>query len=191
MPVSEQATSASELQNVYETICELALDEQVISSLWHEPILLQLNWLFKLKPPLREVFGEHTDRLRDKEQYARRVNDFFFSVLNKSATTEDVYKRLSVISSTDQSILSRLTISGCLEKIRESDAVPSSRIFSFLEVLRDDIEIDLFEQESINGCLESLKRRESTGRVNALLVRTGHDSALVVPLELNLQKGNG
>jgi len=53
LPVSEQATSASDLQNVYETICELVLDEQVISSLWHEPILLQLNWLFKLKPPLR------------------------------------------------------------------------------------------------------------------------------------------
>lgn len=187
----DQASCSGQLNEVYTTICEFILDDQVVQDLWNEPILSQLNRLFRIKPPSASAFGQLLDQLRQREQDVRRINDLFFSVLNKGTSTEEVYHALSLVSSTDQSLLSRLIVSGLLDKVRASNESPFGKVTAFLESLKDDLGPNLIEDDSVINCLLSLKQRESIGRVNALLVRPGHESSLLVPLELVLQSGNG
>lgn len=187
----DQPSCSGQLDEVYTTICELVLDDQVVQALWHEPILSQLNRLFTIKPPSASAFGYLLDRLRQREQEVGRINDLFFSVLNKGASPEDVYHALSSVCSTDQSFLSRLIVSAVLDKVRASNETPSGKVTAVLESLKDDLDLNLLEDDSVKHCLLSLKQRESIGRVNALLVRPGHESSLLVPLELALQPGNG
>jgi len=187
----DQSSCSGQLDEVYTTICEFILDDQVVQDLWHEPILSQLNRLFRIKPPSASAFGHLLDRLRQREQVVRRINDLFFSVLNKRTSTEEVYHALSLVSSTDQSLLSRLIVSGLLGKVRASNESPFGKVTAFLESLKDDLVLNLLDDDSVKHCLLSLKQRESIGRVNALLVTPGHESSLLVPLELALQSGNG
>ncbi|MEQ1844469.1 MAG: ribonuclease HIII [Nitrospira sp.] len=167
------------------------LDQQAIQSLWHEPLLLQLNWLFKEAPPNPQLFGGLTNQLKERELEARLVNDLFFGILSHSFSAEDVYKALSAICAMNQPLLPRFIASGYLENIRGCDESPSTKISSFLEALKDELDLNLLEQESVRGSLDSLKHREAVGRAYALLVRSGHDSALMVPLNLYLQPGGG
>jgi ribonuclease HIII len=186
-----QSSCSGQLDAVYTTICELVLDDHVVQTLWHEPILSQLNRLFGIKPPSAIAFGHLLDRLRQREQVVCRSNDLFFSILNKWTSPEEVYQALALVSSTDQSLLSRLIISGLLDKVRASNESPFGKVTAFLESLKDDLSLNLLENDSIKHCLLSFKQRESVGRVNALLVTPGHELSLLVPLELTLQTGNG
>ena len=111
-PKSNDVADAKEFQKVYSEICRLMLDQQVIQSLWHEPLLLQLNWLFKERPPNPQIFGGLTNQLRERESEAKLVNDLFFSILSNSFSAEDVYKTLSSIRAPEQSLLSRFVASG-------------------------------------------------------------------------------
>lgn len=186
-----QSSCSVQLDKVYTTICELILDDHIIQALWHEPILSQLNRLFTIRPPSASAFGRLLDQLRQREREVRRINDLFFSVLNKGTSPEEVYQTLTLVTSTDQSLLSRLLVSGLLDKVRASNESPSGKITAFLESLKDDLSLNLLEDDSVKSCLLSFKQRESIGRVNALLVTPGHESSLLVPLELTLQTGNG
>ncbi len=190
-PKSNDVADARDFKEVYGEICRLALDQQAIQSLWHEPLLLQLNWLFKEAPPNPQLFGRLTNQLKEREPEARLVNDLFFGILSYSFSAEDVYKALSAICTLNQSLLPQFIASGYLEKIRSCDESPSTKILSFLEALKDELDLNLMEQESVRGSLDSLKHREAVGRAYALLVRSGHDSALMVPLNLYLERGGG
>jgi ribonuclease HIII len=187
----DQPSCSGQLDEVYTTICELILDDQVVQALWHEPILSQLNSLFTIRPPSVSAFGYLLERLHHRAREVHRINDLFFSVLNKGASPEDVYRALSLVCSTDQSFVPRLIVSGILDKVRVSNETPSGKVAVFLESLKDDLDLNLLEDDSVKHCLLSLRQRESISRVNALLVRPGHESSLVVPLELALQAGNG
>lgn len=191
LPETDQSSRSGQLDEVYETICGLVLDEQVTNALWHEPILSQLNRLFSVKPPSAEIFGHLVEGLYRREQEVRHVNDLFFRVLSKAASIEEVYQALSLVSQTDQTVHSRFILSGLPDKIRPSAETPSAKVASFLDALKDDLGVNLIDTESVAGCLQSLQQREAIGRVNALLVRPGHESSLLVPLDLALQQGNG
>lgn len=191
LPETDQSSHSPQLDEAYETICGLVLDEQVTNTLWHEPILSQLNRLFTVKPPSEELFGHLVDRLHRREQEVRHVNNLFFRVLNKTVSVEEVYQALSLVSQPDPTLHSRLILSGLPDKVRLSAETPSAKVVSFLEALKDDLGVDLIENELVTGCLQSLQQREAIGRVNALLVRSGHESSLLVPLDLALQPGNG
>lgn len=193
MLLSETDTSPSspQIDEVYNTICDLVLDDDVVHGMWHEPILSQLNKLFTTKPPSAKTFGHLVEGLRQRGLEVSRVNDLFSSVLNRKASVEEVCGAMSSISSTDQTLRSRLIVSGSLDKIRASDEPPSAKINAFLESLKDDLGVNLLENEIVQGCLRSLEQREGIGRVNALLVRPGHELSLLIPLELALQQGNG
>jgi hypothetical protein len=89
------------------------------------------------------------------------------------------------------SLLYYLGSSNRLETIREADDPPSEKIVAFLAALREDAGLDLANQESVKGCLDALKAREGVGVVNALLVKSNSEAALVVPLQIKVQPGDG
>lgn len=180
-----------EYDEVYAEICSSVLNQPTIQTLWHEPILLQLNWLFENSPPNSQHFGNFTTQLKIRAPEVTQINDLFFRVLDHSSSAEEVYGNLSNICTLDQSLLPRFVASGQLEKIRRSDESPSTKISSFLQVLKDDLDLDLLEQDSIRQSLDFLRYREVVGRAYALLVRSGRDSALMVPLDLYFETGGG
>lgn len=191
MPASSPPRLSPELQGVFNGICELVFDKKAYQWLWDEPILSQLNWLFQVEPPELNTFGHHVAELRQRVQEAQRVNDFFFRILNWEASVEEVYEALAAISPTEPSLLYHLKVSGRLEAIREVDSPPSEKIIAFLDFLREDVSLDLTNQESVKGFLEALKAREGAGVVNALLVKASGAGALVIPLHIKVQAGSG
>lgn len=188
---STSGVDSREQGEVYAEICSSVLNQQTIQALWHEPILLQLDWLFTRSPPNSKQFGHLITQLKNRASEATQINDLFFYILNRSSSAEDVYRNLSRLCTPDQSLLPRFIASGQLERIRRSDGSPSAKISSFLQGLKDDLDLDLSEQESIKQSLDCLKHREVAGRAYALLVRSGRDSALMVPLELYFEPGVG
>ena len=191
LPESDNDSSSLPFEEVYDEICELVFLENVPQFLWDEAILSQLTWLFTKRPPDMDTWGGYVDLLNLQQQKVCQVNDFFFSVIKRNGSPEEIQKTLNVLCCTDNSFVYQLKSLGDLENIKKSDEAPSEKISSFLEHIRDDIGVNLTEHESIIGCLESLKKREGIGRVNALLVREGYKRALVIPLELILQPGSG
>ncbi|HNP84106.1 MAG TPA: ribonuclease HIII [Nitrospira sp.] len=190
-PKSTGAADSKAFKEVYDDICRQVLNQQTVGSLWHEPLLLQLSWLFEKRPPNSQIYGDLTSKLKDKAVEARIINDLFFHILNNTSSAEDVYKSLSLIRALDQSLQPRFVASGYLEQVRSSDVSPSTKILSFLESLGDELNLDLLEQESVKGSLDSLKQREAVGRAYALLVRSGHESALVIPIQVQFLPGTG
>lgn len=183
--------STPELQELYNTICKLVFDRQTYQRLWDEPILSQLNWLFGIKPPEPTTFGDQVAELRQRGQQAKHINDFFFRILSWDYSVEDVYQVLASLSPAESSILYRLKSSDRLAVTRETNALPSEKIASFLGFLKDDLGLDLADRESVKGCLTTLKAREGVGMVNALLAKVGGKDALVVPLQIRVKTGAG
>lgn len=190
-PKSNDVVEAKEFREVYGEICQLVLNPQAVQSLWHEPLLLQLNWFFKERPPNTQLYGSLTNQLMNKEPEVTLINDLFFGILHHAVSSENIYKILSAACTLDQSLLPRFIAIGHLETIRNCDESPSNKVLSFLEILKDELDINIAQQESVKESLEALKYRESVGRAHALLVRTGHDSALMIPLNLYLERGEG
>lgn len=129
--------------------------------------------------------------LRQRVQQARRVNDFFFRLLDQGASVEAVCETLNALHQVEPSLLHQLRSSDRLEALRKADDPPSEKISAFLDFLRGDVGLDLTNQETVKGCLEALKAREGAGVVNALLVKASTGDALVIPLQIKVQPGTG
>jgi ribonuclease HIII len=181
----------TEVLRVFNTICNLVFDKGAYQWLWDEPILLQLNWLFQIKPPESTIFGNQLAEIRKRRDQAQHVNDFFFRILNPDVSVEKVFEELQAISPADLSILNILKSSGRLETTREIDSVPSDKISTFLNFLLEDIGLDIANQESVKGCLEAIKAREGIGVVKTLLVRSDGQLALTLSLQIQVQSGSG
>lgn len=190
-PSSSSGDDSREYEEVYTEICSSVLNQQTVQALWHESILLQLGWLFAQSPPSPNKFGHLITQLKKRASEATQINDLFFHILNHSSSAEEVYRNLSCICTPDQSLLPLFVASGQLERIRRCDDLPSEKISSFLQGLKDDLGLDLSGQESIKQSLDCLKQREVARRAYALLVRSGRDAALMVPLELYFEPGLG
>lgn len=183
--------SKEKYDEVYSEICPLILDQETIQTLWYEPVLSQLNWLFDRTPPNPQQFGYLINQLKDRSHEVTKINDLFFSILNPSCSAEDVYRNLSAVCTPDQTLRSRFVASGHLEEIRRSAAPPAAKVSSLLEGLKDDLGLNLLELESIRQNIDCLKQQEVPGRAYALLVRSERGSALTVPLELYFETGEG
>jgi ribonuclease HIII len=191
MPSSSQPGPSAELQDVFNSICRLVFDERIYRELWDEPILSLLSWLFQVKPPALAVFGDEVAELGQRIQHVRRMNDFFFQILNREATIEMVCEGLATLSPAEPALRDHLRSSDRLQAIRETEAPPSERISAFLDTVSEDLGLDLASQESVKGCLDALKAREGAGVVNALLVKTRDEGELVIALHIKVQPGNG
>ncbi len=191
MPASESQSPSNELQRSFNNICKLIFDDKAYSSLWDEPILSRLDWLFQAKPPEPIMFGNQVGEIRERRKQAQRVNDLFFRILNSEFSVEEVFETLLTISPAESSLLDAIKSSGRLGAIREIDGPPSDKISAFLDFLREDTGFDIANMESVKGCLEALKTREGIGMVNTLLVRSDSQSALMLSLQIQVQPGSG
>lgn len=183
--------SKEEHEEIYSEICSLVLTQETIQTLWSEPILSQLNCLFDRTPPNPQQFSHLISQLKDRAHEVTKINDLYFTILNPSSATEDVYRNLSAVCIPNPTLHSRFVASGHLEKIRRTDEPPAAKVSSLLQGLKDDLGLNLFEHESIRQTLDCLKQQEVPGRAYALLVRSEHGSALTIPLELYFETGEG
>ena len=191
MGIASQPSPSSALQDVFNNICRLVFDEPSYCDLWDEPLLTQLSWLFQVKPPAATVFGDKVAELHQRAQHVRRVNDVFFLILTCDATIEEVWEDLSTLAPAETAIHPRLKSSDRLHTIQATESPPSEKISAFLDFLSEDVGLDLAHQKSVKGCLDALKAREGAGVVTALLVKTDNNGALVIPLHIKVQPGNG
>jgi len=191
MPDPGPGDSSPELQEIFNAICRMVFNEQAYQWLWDEPILSQLKWLFVAKPPKPTIYGQQVAEIGRRAQQAQRANDFFFRLLNRNFSVEEVYESLVAFYPAESSFLYRLKSSDRLRGIREANGLPSDKIAAFLGFLQEDVGLQLANQDPVKGCLEALKARESPGLVNALLVTSGGRGALVVRLRIRVQPGTG
>lgn len=181
---------SAEGKELYQEICKLVLEDQLYVCIWSEPTLNQLDQLFQTEKPDEELFEAELGDIRKRRIEVSEVNDFFFGIVDPNTTTEDVCKLLAELQCLPDDFRNRLDASGRLQEIRNQDRCTFEKLDWFLEFLKDDLGLDLTAKESIKGVLASLKSREAVGKVNALLVK-GNASAIVVPLHIKIQPGNG
>jgi hypothetical protein len=189
--MAPQSTHSSPLPEVFTSICRLVFDGPSFCDLWDEPLLTQLSWLFQVKPPAAAAFGDKVAELHQRADHVRQVNDVFFLILARDATIEELWQSLSTLMPVDAAIRRCLQSLDRLQTLRATEVPPSAKISASLDFLSEDVGLDLAHQETIKGCLDALKAREAAGVVNALLVTTGNNSALVIPRHVNVQPGNG
>lgn len=192
IPTSGPHSLSSEVQRIFSIICRLIFDDKAHRLLWDEHILASLEWLFQVKPPDTDLFGDQVAEIHERRIQAQHLNDLFFRILNPEVSVEKVFDTLNTLFSAESSLLDALKSSGRLEVVRELDISPSDKISAFLDFLREDLGLDIAAQQSIKGCLESLKSREGIGIVRSLLVRSDGEYALVMSLQIQVQQpGSG
>ena len=188
---SDESSSSSDLQHTFKNVCRLVFDDEAHRGLWDEHILSQLNRLFEIKRPDLTMFGSQVTEIRERWHQSRLVNDFFFRILNPDVSVEKVFEALEAISAAAPSLLDILKSSGRLETIREDDSLPSDKISTFLDFLREDVGLDIVNKDSVKGCLGALKAQEGIGVVNTLLVSSDSQCALMLSLQIQVQPGSG
>ena len=191
LPDSDPTVRPAQLYDLFNKICPLVFRNNAYKEFWDESLLSQLDWLFNINSPEPTVYEKQLCELRERAKQVQQINDFFFAVLDNQTTPEKVLQTLRVLSESISSTLHHLQSSGCLESIRGSAVSPSQKVAAFLENLREDIGLDLLNQEGVIGCLDALQTHEQVGMVNALLVKANGEGALVVPLRIKVQPGTG
>ena len=191
VPASGLHSPSSEVQRVFNNICKLVFDNEALKLIWDEHTLARLDLLFQVKPPEPKMFGDQVAQISERRKQTQCVNDLFFKVLNPEFSVEKVFNALTALTPAESPLLDVLKSSGRLEAIRELDISPSDKISTFLDFLREDIGLDIANEESVKGCLEALKAREGVGIVNSLLVRSDGQGALMLSLQIQVQPGSG
>jgi ribonuclease HIII len=177
-------------KQLYQEICKLVFEDQLYVRIWSEPTLNQLEQLFQTEKPNEELFKAELEEIRKRTIAVREVNDCFFGIVDPNTTSKDLCELLAKLECLPEDFNNRLDVSGRLQEIRNQDRCTFEKVESFLEILKDDLNVDLTAKDSIKAVLESLKSREAVGKVNALLVK-GTAKAIAVSLHIKLQVGTG
>lgn len=181
---------SEEGKQVFQEICKLVFEEQLYASLWCEPTLNQLAYLFQTEKPDEELFGAELEELCKRTLEVQEVNNFFFGILDPTTTVHELCLLLSKVHRVTEEFCNQLDSSDRLQEIRNQEGSSSEKVGGFLEFMKDDLGLDLTERESVKGALTSLKGLEAVGKVNALLVK-GNGKAISVPLHVKIQSGAG
>ncbi len=175
---------------LYQEICKLVFEDQLYVRLWSEPMLNQLEQIFQTENPEAELFEAELGEIRKRTTVVREVNDCFFGIVDPYTTSKCLCELLTKLERLPEDFQNRLEASGRLQEIRNQDRSTFEKVSWFLESLKDDLNLDLTAKDSIIGVLESLKSRDTVGKVNALLVK-GTTKAIAVSLHVKLQPGTG
>ena len=181
---------SEEGKQLYQEMCKLVFEDQLCVRIWSEPTLNQLDQLFQTEKPNEELFETELEEIRNRTIAAKEVNDFFFGIVDPSTTSKKLCELLAKLECLPENFDNRLDASGRLQEIRNQDRRSFEKVTCFLEILKDDLNLDLTANHAIKGTLESLKSREAVGTVNALLVK-GTAKAITVSLHIKLQSGAG
>ncbi len=192
VPSFQMGEEKTKFINLFNRSCKLVFDGNFYINIWDEGILLQLEKLFQIKTPDREVYGEELRSLAERTNVVHQINDLFFSILCSEVSIDDLCKILSNLIEVNDSLPLKLQASNHLEEVRSSKASASEKIESFIDHLEQDIGVDLNKiRDALKHTISSLKDKEASGRVNALLVSTTNNAGIVVPLQIRLQDGKG
>ena len=181
---------SEEAKELYHDICKLVFEDKLYTRVWSEPTLNQLEHLFQTDKPDEELFESELEEISTRRGIVKEVNSFFFAIVDPSTTSRELCELLTKVESLPDGFDQRLEVSGRLHEIRNQDICTSKKVQSFLDLLREDLNLDLTSKESIKEILTSLKHREAVGKVNALLVK-GTRKAIAVSLHVKLQSGTG
>ncbi len=176
-------------EQLYQDICRLLFDAQLYQSIWSEPTLNHLQRLFATEKP-DELFRTELEEIHRRAIAVTEINDFFFGIVDQDTAVGELCEFLSRIIRPPDDFGGRLDASGRLQEIRNQDSSTSAKIELFIELLRDDYNVDLTKNESIRGALSSLKSREIVGKVNSLLAKE-IGQAISASLHIKLQPGSG
>ncbi|MCI0412187.1 ribonuclease HIII [bacterium] len=185
VPLSE----SPEGTQLFNEVCRLVLQEGIFRCVWSEQTLNFLDQLFKTEPPDRKLFEVELNHFHELAIELTKINDFFFNILESSASSKDLCDSLSKLHTLTVDFPDRLDASVRLTEIRNQKISSSEKINSFLDFLKDDLGVDLTQKESVKGVLVNLRNREAVGNVNALLVK-GNGNAVVVRIHIKLQLGS-
>ena len=177
-------------KQLYQEMCKLVFEDQLYAPIWSEPTLNQLDQLFQTEKPGKDLFEAELEETHKRTIAVKEVNDFFFGIIDPNTTNKDLCELLAKLESLPEDLTDRLETSGRLQEIRNQDRCTFEKVASFLEILKDDFNLDLTAKDLIKGALESLERREAVGKVNGLLVK-GAAKAIAVSLHIKLQPGTG
>jgi Lon protease (S16) C-terminal proteolytic domain len=177
-------------KQLYQEICKSVFEDQLYVRIWSEPTLNQLDQLFQTEKPGEDLFEAELEEIRKRTIAVKEVNDFFFGIVDPTTTSKDLCKLLARLEGLPQDLTDRLDASGRLQEIRNQDRCTFEKVASFLEILKDDFNLDLTAKDLIKGTLESLERREAVGKVNVLLIK-GTAKPIALSLHIKLQPGTG
>ena len=181
---------SEDAKQLYQEICKLVFEDQLRGRIWSEPILNGVEQLFQVEKLDEELFAAELEEIRKRTIVVREVNDCFFGIVDPNTTSKDLCQLLEKLEDLPDNLADRLATSGRLQEIRNQDQCSFEKVTWFLEILKDDFNLDLTGKDAIKGVLESLKSREAVGKVNALLVK-GTAKAIAVSLHIKLQPGTG
>jgi len=177
-------------KQLYQEICKFVFEDHLYLRIWSEPTLNQLDQLFQTEKPSEDLFEAELEEIRKRTIAVKEVNDFFFGIVDPNTTSKNLCELLAKLQCLAENLNDRLDASGQLQEIRNQDRCDFEKVAWFLEILKDDFNLDLTAEDSIKGALESLKSREAVGKVNVLLVK-GTAKAIAVSLHIKLQPGTG
>ena len=192
LPLYERAEKEDEMDHSFNRLCSLLFRHRLYPEIWDEGVLLQLERLFQSISPNKSRWGEHLQRIGERTRLVKQVNDFFFSIINKDSSVDEILRCLSLLAHIPETVASVLKSTQQLSQIRRANEPSHKKIESFLNYLTHDLALDLGEkEEGIHAVLAWLEGRESSEGPNALLLHDGYGIGAVVPLQIQLQDGNG
>lgn len=192
LPIPQDGDEEQKFNVLFNDICQTVFTNDFFNDIWEERILLQLSRLFHHKPPNVSVFGKRLAAISTRTELVRKVNDFFFSVLNSEASPEDVCTRLCALADKDECSQLGPQIRHHLEQTRSTVERTSVKLSSFLKQLSTETEVDLNKvKTALNKVLEGIRQQEKLRGVNALLVDSTSGCGTVIPLRVKLRSGQG
>lgn len=161
-------------------------------TIWDEPILLGLERLLDLNPPDEEQYGEEIGALRDRIGKVRSINDLFYRILEPEVGIDDVIGALSDFADLSSCAKEQLRSDGSLADIRKELIAPSQKIDKFMQRVVDELHVDAHRSlADIRSCVAAIQEREGIGVANVLLVHTGSNQGILLPINAKARKGSG
>jgi hypothetical protein len=128
LPLYERAEKEDEMNRSFNRLCSPLFRDRLYPEIWDEGVLLQLERLFQSIPPNKNRWGEHLQRIGERTRLVKQVNDFFFSIINKDSSVDEILRCLSLLAHIPETVASVLKSTQQLSQIRR---MKGGQIFIF------------------------------------------------------------
>ncbi len=189
MPLRNE--KVQEFRKAFNQLGSFLFSNDIYNLIWHEGMLSQLRAIFSIQPP-HQRFSDPVKLLTEREETVRRINSFFFSIIDSLATSRTVCESLSILGVAPEHLLATIEASNRLYEIRTTDTRASEKIQAFLDYLTADLGLDLRNHEgAIKEVLETIRTQETEDGVNALLINKVSHVGVVSKFFIKVQNGTG
>ncbi|MBW2642795.1 MAG: ribonuclease HIII [Deltaproteobacteria bacterium] len=193
IPLFDKGVKKEEdLLSIFSRICKIVFGNNFFLNIADEPVLNQLIRLFESLSPNQNLYGEELNLLKKRAETVQKINDLFYSILTNGYSLDDVIDRLSILVKVPESTAIELEVQNQLNEVRRYNKAASIKIEAFVDYLKGSLGMDFGVVKSeIFAVLNWLKYREKSAGPNALLIHDNYGTGYVVPLQINLQDGDG